>query len=174
AGLRLGGRRAPRPGGRAMNLVVRESLLAFKRAPLLSALSVTTIAFSLFVLGLFGLVAVNLQRALRAVAERVEVVAYLLPGTPIEASTLALKDIEAFPEVASATYVTEEEALARASRELAEFRDLFRELERNPLPASIEVRLAPGFRDTHHVEEVAERLRGFGFVEDVRYGRDWV
>jgi cell division transport system permease protein len=157
-----------------MNLVFREALLAFRRAPLLSALSVTTIAFSLFVVGLFGLVAVNLQRALRAVAERVEVVAYLLPGTPIEASTLALKDIEAFPEVASAVYVTEEEALGRASRELAEFRDLFRELERNPLPASIEVRLNPGFRDTRHVEDVAERLRGFGFVEDVRYGRDWV
>jgi cell division transport system permease protein len=157
-----------------MNLVIREAVHAFRRAPLLSALSVTTIAFSLFVVGLFGLVAVNLQRALSAVEERVEVVAYLLPGTPIEASTLALKDIEAFPEVASATYVTEEEALTRASRELAEFRDLFRELERNPLPASIEVRLNPGFRDTHHVEDVAERLRGFGFVEDVRYGRDWV
>lgn len=157
-----------------MNLVGREALIAFRRAPLLSALSVTTIAFSLFVVGLFGLVAINLQRALRAVAERVEVVAYLLPGTPIEASTLALKDIEAFPEVASATYVTEEEALQRASRELAEFRDLFRELERNPLPASIEVRLNPGFRDARHVDEVAERLRGFGFVEDVRYGRDWV
>jgi cell division transport system permease protein len=157
-----------------VNLVVREAFLAFRRAPLLSALSVTTIAFSLFVVGLFGLVAINLQKSLRAVAERVEIVAYLLPGTPIEASTLALKDIEAFPEVASAVYVTEEEALARARRELAEFRDLYRELERNPLPASIEVRLEPDFRDARHVEEVAERLRGFGFVEDVRYGRDWV
>ena len=53
-----------------MNLVIREALLAFRRAPLLSALSVTTIAFSLFVVGLFGLVAVNLQQALRDVAER--------------------------------------------------------------------------------------------------------
>jgi len=157
-----------------MNLVIREAFIAFRRAPLLSALSVTTIAFSLFVVGLFGLVAVNLQRALRAVAERVEVVAYLLPGTPIEASTLALKDIEAFPEVASATYVTEEQALSKAKRELAEFRDQYRELERNPLPASIEVRLKPGFRDPQHVEAVADRLRGFGFVEDVRYARDWV
>lgn len=153
---------------------MREAILAFRRAPLLSALSVTTIAFSLFVVGLFGLVAINLQKSLRAVAERVEIVAYLLPGTPIEASTLALKDIEAFPEVASAVFVTEDEALARARRELAEFRDLYRELERNPLPASIEVRLESGFRDAQHVEEVAERLRGFGFVEDVRYGRDWV
>ena len=157
-----------------MNLVVREALLAFRRAPLLSALSVTTIAFSLFVVGLFGLVAVNLQRALTSVAERVEVVAYVLPGTPIEASALALKDIEAFPEVQSATYVSEEQALTRASAELAEFKDVFRELERNPLPASIEVKLKPGYRNAAHVNVVAERLRGFGFVEDVRFGRDWV
>jgi len=157
-----------------MNLVVRESLLAFKRAPLLSALSVTTIAFSLFVLGLFGLVAVNLQDALRSVAERVEIVAYLLPGTPIEATAIGLKDIEAFPEVQAATYVSEDEALRRARAELVEFRDVLRELERNPLPASIEVKLKPTFRDADHVSTVAERLRGFGFVDDVRFGRDWV
>jgi cell division transport system permease protein len=157
-----------------VNLVIREALLAFRRAPLLSALSVTTIAFSLFVIGLFGLVAVNLQDALRAVAERVEIVAYLLPGTPIETIAVAEKDIEAFPEVQSATYVSEDSALARARAELVEFRDVLEELERNPLPASIEVKLKPRFRDADHVNGVAERLKGFGFVDDVRFGRDWV
>src|SRR6266581_4746426 len=143
-------------------------------AVLLSTLSVTTIAFSLFVVGLFGLVAVNLQDALRGVAERVEIVAYLLPGTPIESITLAEKDIEAFPEVHSAVYVSEDSALARARAELVEFRDVLQELERNPLPASIEVKLKPKFRDAEHVNDVADRLRGFGFVDDVRFGRDWV
>ena len=157
-----------------MNLTIREALLTFRRAPLLSTLSVTTIAFSLFVVGLFGLVAVNLQDALRGVAERVEIVAYLLPGTPIETITLAEKDIEAFPEVQSATYVSEDSALARARGELVEFRDVLQELERNPLPASIELKLKPRFRDAQHVNEVADRLRGFGFVDDVRFGRDWV
>jgi cell division transport system permease protein len=157
-----------------MTLSLREALHMFRRAPLLSALSITTIAFSLFVVGLFGLVAVNLKRSLEQVAERVEVVAYVLPGTPIEASTLALGDIAAFPEVASVEYVTEEQALERARAELEEFRDLFQELERNPLPASIEVRLKPHFRDAGHVRDVADRLRGFYFVDDVRYGRDWV
>lgn len=157
-----------------MNLVVREALLTFKRAPLLSALSVTTIAFSLFVLGLFGLVVVNLQDALRNVEERVEIVAYLLPGTPIEPVTIGLQDIASFPEVQAATYVTEDQALARARAELVEFRDVLRELERNPLPASIEIKLKPGFRDTDNVSAVAERLRGFGFVDDVRFGRDWI
>jgi cell division transport system permease protein len=157
-----------------MTLTMREALLAFRRAPLLSALSVTTIAFSLFVLGLFGLVAVNLRQALRGVAERVEIVAYLLPGTPIETVLLGEQDIEAFPEVAAAVHISEDSALARARRELVEFRDLLRELERNPLPASIEVKLKPGFQDATHVNAVAERLRGFGFVDDVRFGRDWV
>ena len=157
-----------------MTLTVREALLAFRRAPLLSALSVTTIAFSLFVLGLFGLVAVNLRQALRGVAERVEIVAYVLPGTPIETVVLGEQDIEAFPEVASAVLISEDSALARARRELVEFRDLLRELERNPLPASIEVKLKPGYQDAMHVNAVADRLRGFGFVDDVRFGRDWV
>src|SRR6266568_1984732 len=157
-----------------MNLTFREAMLTFKRAPLLSVLSVTTIAFSLFVLGLFGLVVVNLQDALHGVEERVEVVAYLLPGAPPEATAQALKDIEAFPEVQSSTYVSEDDALARARAELVELRDVMQELERNPLPASIEVKLKPGFRDTDHVSAVAERLRGFGFVDDVRFGRDWV
>jgi cell division transport system permease protein len=153
---------------------MREAVLAFQRAPLLSTLSVTTIAFSLFVVGLFGLVAVNLQHTLEHVAERVEIVAYVLPGTPLETVTLAQQDIEAFPEVLSAGYVSEDSALARAHAELTEFQDVLRELERNPLPASIEVRLKPTFRDAGNVTRVADRLRGFGFVDDVRYGRDWV
>ena len=157
-----------------MNLVVRETLLAFRRAPLLSALSVTTIAFSLFVFGLFGLVTVNIQHVIGTVAERVEVVAYLQRGTPSEAITVAMSDIQAFPEVESVTQVTEEAALARARRELPEFRDIFQDLEANPLPASLDVHLKPEFRDARHAALVADRLKGIAFVDDVRYGSDWV
>jgi cell division transport system permease protein len=157
-----------------VRLILRETLLAFRRAPLLSALSITTIAFSLFVLGLFGLVAVNIGRAIGAVAERVEVVAYLQRGTPLETITIASDDIGAFPEVESVTHVSAEEALARARRDLTEFQDVFQNLEANPLPASLDVRLKPPYRDAAHVAEVARRLQGFPFVDDVRYGRDWV
>ena len=44
-----------------MSLLLREALLSFRRAPLLSLLSITAIAFSLFTVGLFGLVALNLH-----------------------------------------------------------------------------------------------------------------
>ena len=157
-----------------MRLLTREALLSFRRAPLLSALSITTIAFSLFTVGLFGLVAINLRQALHGLEERVEIVAFVLRGTPAETITLATQDIAAFPEVQDVVYVTEEQALARARSELVEFRDAYRDLQVNPLPASIEVRLREGNRDAATVERVAERLRGFEFVNDVRFGRDWV
>ncbi len=157
-----------------MRLLAREVLLPFRRLPLLSALSITTIAFSLFTVGLFGLVALNLRQALRGLEARVEVVAFTLRGTPPETITVAAQDVATFPEVLTVDYVSEDEALARARRELVEFRDAYRDLQTNPLPASLEIRLKEGFRDASHAELVAERLRSFPFVEEVRFGRDWV
>lgn len=157
-----------------MNLAGREALRAFSRAPLLSALSVATIAFSLFTFGLFALVALNFRGALAGLAERVEVVAFMLRGTPPETITLAAQDIQGFPEVLSVTYVTEEQALQRAQEELVEFREMYRDLAANPLPASLEVRLHPEYRNAAQAQVVAERLRNFPFVDDVRYGQEWV
>ncbi len=157
-----------------MNLLFREALLSFRRAPLLSLLSITAIAFSLFTVGLFGLVALNLRQALRGVEERVEIVAFLMRGTSPETVTLAGQDIGAFPEVRDVRFVSEDSALAQARRELVEFRDAYRDLQVNPLPASFEIRLKEGFTDSKSVAAVAERMKGFAFVEDVRYGRDWV
>ncbi len=157
-----------------MRLTVREALRSFRRAPVLSVLAVTTIGFALFVLGLFGLVALNLRATLSGLAERVEIVLYMTRGTPVEIVTFAIGDIQAFPEVDEVEYVTEDQALERARQELTEFQGVFSDLETNPLPASLEIRLKPGFRDSEHVTAVAQRLEGFRFAEDVRYGGDWV
>ena len=157
-----------------MRLLFREALLSFRRAPLLSGLSVTTIAFSLFTVGLFLLVALNLRQALKGLEERVQIVAFVLRGTPPETITIASQDIAAFPEVKDVEYVTEDQALGRARKELVEFRDAYRDLSVNPLPASLEIRLKDGYRNATAAAQVAKRLEGFSFVEDIRYGRDWI
>ncbi len=154
-----------------MTLAWREAINAFKRAPMLSALSITTIAFSLFAFGLFGLVALNIRQALTQIEERVEVRAFLGDGTAPEASAAALGDIQAFPEVSSATLITPRQALDRARKELGEFNDIF---DAALLPASIDIQLKPGFRDPTHVRAVAARIRTYDFVEDVRFGEEWV
>jgi len=149
----------------------RTALIAFRRAPLLSALSVTTIAFSLFAFGLFGLVALNIRDALAKVGERVEIRAFVADSTPIETITKASDEVAAYPEVMSVEIVTQAQALAKARQELGEFKDVF---DGQFLPASLDVKLKPGFRDPVHVAAVADRMRTFDFVDDVRYGEEWI
>ena len=149
----------------------REALTASRRAPLLSALGVVTIAFSLFAFGLFGLVAINIRKALDQVEERVEVRAFVSDSTDIESVAAAMKDIGDFPEVARVDYVSQEKALERARKEMGEFADVF---EAGVLPASIEVHLRPGMRSPAIVKSVADRMKTYQFIDDVRYGEEWV
>ena len=154
-----------------MRLALRETMIGFRRAPVLSVLSITTIAFSLFAFGLFSLVAVNIRKTLSDVESRVEIRAFLADGTSVEIVSAAMGDIGAFPEVSRVEYVSPDSALARARAELGEFKDVF---ESAFLPASIDVRLREGHRDPTTVRTVVNRIKSLQFVDDVRYGEDWV
>ncbi|HEX2190961.1 MAG TPA: permease-like cell division protein FtsX [Longimicrobiaceae bacterium] len=157
-----------------MPYALREALSAFHRSPLLTLLSVVAVAFSLFVVGLFGLTAHNITRAIDRIEEKVEVVAYLRDDASDEQLRILQQEVRLIPEVLGVRYVSKTEALATARQEMEEFRDVFTDLETNPLPASLELRLKPGSRDPEAVERVARGLAAYPFVEDVRFGRDWL
>ena len=146
-------------------------LTAFRRAPLLSLLSITTIAFSLFAFGLFALVALNIRAALNAVEERVEIRAFISNTTAMARAATVASEIAKFPEVQHVDLVTQDQALERARKELGEFKDVF---ESDILPASLDVKLRPGFRSPESVRSVADRLKQYDFVDDVRYGEEWI
>jgi cell division transport system permease protein len=152
-------------------LALRTALDSFRRAPLLSALSVTTIAVSLFAFGLFGLVALNIRDALVKVEERVEIRAFVADSTSVEAITAAADDVSKYPQVLKVDVVTREQALERAKSELGEFKDVF---EPGVLPASLDIRLKPGFRDPDNVTKIADQVRALPIVDDVRYGEEWI
>lgn len=152
----------------------REAFFAFRRSPLLTALSISTIAFALYTLSVFGLVWTNIDRVLEDVEERVEVIAYLVDGTDPTETSVLMRELAAYPEVDSIAYVSKEDALARARAELTDYAELYEDLEANPLPASVEVALRPGYRDASDVGEVATRIARFPFVEEIKYGEDWV
>ncbi len=153
---------------------IREAWAAIRRAPLLTALSAAMVALALFVVGLFGVATWNLQQALNRIEERVEVIAYVRDDVRPDELSLAEEELLRMPEVRNVRYISKEEALATARQDLPEFEDLFLELEVNPLPASLELELEDGFRTPEAVARVADLASLYPFVEDVRYGRDWV
>ena len=157
-----------------MRYAIRETVAAFRRTPLLVLLSALAIGLSLFVAGLFGLTVHNIERAISQAEQRVEVVAYLRDEAPRSQLEQVQATLRARPQVAAVRFVSKAEALEIARRDLEDFREVFRDLDENPLPASLEVSLRPGIRSTADVEAVARELQAYPFVEDVRFGRDWV
>lgn len=153
---------------------IREAAAALRRAPGLAILSATSIGLSLFVIGAFGVVAYNVEITLQGIERRVEVVAYLRDDVSASQLEVLQNDVRSFPEVESITHITKFEAMRKAMEQLAEFREVFTDLELNPLPASLEVRLKPSSRDPQSVRRVAELIALYPVVEDVRYGREWV
>ncbi len=153
---------------------IREALAAFRRTPLMTVLSATMIGLSLLVAGLFGIVAYNVQRALQRVESRIEIMAYLRDSADPDVVQVLQRDIASFPEVSEVLYISPDQALETARAELGELGPVYDELETNPLPASLDVRLHAGQRDAAAVRAIAERIRAFPAVEDVLYGNDWL
>jgi cell division transport system permease protein len=140
----------------------------------LTTLSAAMIALSLFVVGLFGLVAHNVRQVVAEVEARVEVVGYLQDDASPSAIAGAQEQIEALPGVRSVRYVSRGEALQIARRELEELSAVFGTLDSNPLPASLEVSLHAGQRDAAAVRVIAQAVEAMPLVEEVRYGADWL
>ncbi len=153
---------------------LREAIAAIRRAPLLTILSAAMVALALFVVGVFGVVTYNLHQALTQIEERVEVVAYVRDDV-LEDQVRELEGVLLeLEEVRAVRFVSREDALLTARETLGEFEDLFSGLQVNPLPASLEVELQPGFRNPEAVARVAGLARRHPNVEDVAYGGDWV
>lgn len=153
---------------------MREAAAAFRRAPVLTGLSSAMVGLALFVVGLFSLATYNLQLALSAIEERVEVVVYLRDDARQSEIDLLLTELAAFDEVRQVRYLSKRDAMERARTQLPEFGELFMESEVNPLPQSLEVELRPGSRNPEVVERISAAAIGYPFVEDAQYGEEWV
>jgi cell division transport system permease protein len=153
---------------------IREALAAFRRAPVLTGLSAAMVALALYVVGLFGLASYNLRLALSAIEERVEVVVFLRDDTRQSEIDLSQTELAEISEVARVRYISKREALERAQQDLPEFSELFSGVGVNPLPQSLEIELRQGDRNQEVVDRVSQAAAAYPFVEDVRYGREWV
>jgi len=153
---------------------LREALAGIRRAPVLTALSAAMVALGLYVVGLFAVVSYNLHEALVRVEERVEVVVYLRDDVREGELALAEEHLMELDEVRAVRYVSKSEALRLARESMGDFEEIFSGLDVNPLPASLEVELHPGFRTPESVARVADLARVYPFVEEVAFGQEWV
>jgi cell division transport system ATP-binding protein len=153
---------------------LKEGVLNLRRAPLLSLTSVAVMGLSLFVLGIFLLITVNLRAAIAAVQKQVEVVVFVKEDIRDE----ELKSLDAFlrehPGVADVRFLTRDDALAKFRGELKEREYLLEALETNPLPDTFEVALFDDWKSTERIAQISDQIQGMAGVDEVKYGKEWV
>ena len=147
----------------------REVLLSMIRNRLMTFASIGTVAVSLFVLGVFLILVMNMNKMATSLESQVQISVYLNDGLDdagqkeIERLTREMKNISTIE------FVTKEDALKKLRERLGENQKILDALgETNPLPNSFLVTV----KNSDDVKKIATALSNLYGVEEVKYGQD--
>ena len=160
---------------RALKYFVSEAWASLWRARTSALLAVLTIAAGLFVLGFFLIVNANVQRVAARWGEAAELSVFLRDDAT-QAQLKVIDELIAGSGLsADRQYVSKADALVRFRSEFPDLAPATARLERNPFPASFEVRLRPDAQQAGEaVDGLAATLSSAPGVADVRYDRRWL
>jgi len=152
----------------------RQAWQNLKQNPSLNAITLGTITLSFLILGIFLVSFLNAQGLMEEWGGRIRITVYLASSASPDQIARLKRRIGKFEEVQEVKYRSKEEALKILEDRLQERRELLRGLPRNPLPASLEIRLKGEYRNPDGVQGVVAKLKGSPGIEDLQYGSDWL
>lgn len=153
---------------RRLGYVAVAAWQGFWRNPVMSVASTLTVALMLLLFSFFLVTNLGLQSAARELESKVEVVAYLDDDAKVS-EILGMKErLERDPAVARVDYVSKDQALERLREISARRADLgpIEEIGTNPLPASLEVKLASAQESRRIAAALSEEV-GNGVIAQV-------
>jgi cell division transport system permease protein len=160
---------------RALKYFLAEAAASLWRARMSAVLATLTIAAGLFVLGFFLVVNRNVQSVAARWSEAAELSVFLKDdATP--GNLKAIDDLIAGSGLAAERrYFSKADALTKFRQEFPDLAAATARLERNPFPASFEVRLRSEAQSAGEaVDGLASTLSSVPGVAEVRYDRRWL
>jgi cell division transport system permease protein len=159
---------------RALGYFFHEAFTSLWRSRLVNAVSVGTIAVSLFVLGAFLTVAGNLGEVVSRWTEKIQIIVYLEEGIETRVRVSLENRLRDDPAVESVDLVTRAEALERFQALFKDLSSLPDDLGENPFPASLEVNLRPTHQSPAEVERLARAFQEVPGVQEIQYDLLWI
>lgn len=156
---------------RTWEYFIREAVISLKRNSLMSFASVSTVALSLLILGIFLVMVLNLNNMAAALESQVQISVYLHDDMSDREIREIGTRIARMPGVTQVLFVSKDEAMDRFKTRLGEQKGLLTALgETNPLPNAFEVKVDKPER-VKPVAEAAAQLKG---VENAKFGQEVV
>jgi cell division transport system permease protein len=151
-----------------MGFYFREALLSFRRSTLMSMATILSITTILIIVGVFLLISINSSLFLKNIESQLEIIVYLEDNISQAEINNLKSNIASIDGIKEVKFVSKEEAYQRLLKDLGEQKDILSAIEKNPLPASLEIQV----KDPKVIEQIANRIAEFKKVEEVEYGRE--
>ena len=152
----------------------RQALANIRNNRLVHFIGLSTMAISIFILGVFVLLYVNVYAWIQRWGGSMRMSIYLEEGLGKE----ALEKIERFIKnqkcVFRYEYVSKEKALEEFKEALGPQSKLLSNLDTNPLPASFEVEIKADGSRVMELKELAKQIEKLDGVEEVQYSEAWL
>jgi cell division transport system permease protein len=158
---------------RTLGYFIYEGLMALWRHKALHGFAIFVVALSLYILGFSAYLTGNVNALLSSWQNKLEVRVFLDDGLPPDRVGQLQELFEKNPMVDSVRVVTPEEALQTLAKLAPAFGSAARDMQSNPLPTSLSVRLKPPI-DLKAVHRLVARVSGEKGVDQVLFDWDWV
>lgn len=150
---------------------VKETFKSIRRNQFMSLASVSTVALSLLVLGIFMVMVFNTNHVAKFLETQVQISVYMSDSASKETLTATDKTLKALPGVTSVKAITKDEALERFKERLGGQTNLLDFIgDENPFPYSFEVHVDKPER----ISELAPKIDELEGVETAKFGQDVV
>lgn len=147
----------------------REVFLSMIRKRWMTFASIGTVTVSLFVLGVFLILVLNMTKMASSLESQVQISAYLIDGLTAEETKEVEKITREISTVARVEYVSKAQALKTLQERLGDQKKILDALgDSNPLPNYFLVTV----KNSSDVKRTAEVIAEIYGVEEVKYGQD--
>lgn len=156
---------------RTIEYFIKEAVSSIRHNGLMSFASISTVALSLLILGMFLIMVLNLNNMASNLESQVQVSVYLQDGlSDVQTREIGTK-ITKLPGVTQVNFVDKEEAMERFKQRLGEQQSILKALDgNNPLPNAFEVKMD----SPEKVKPVAQAIAQLKGVENAKYGQEVV
>lgn len=149
-----------------------EGLKGLRRAKFSAFVATSTIFFALVLIGIFGIIILNIQHIIQQIQSRMEMEAFIDNSFNTEQIYELKQKIINIQGIDSVQYVSKAAAAALFRQQFGQ--EIFDILDDNPLPASFQIRLHPSARSRASVERIAKQLEQLDGVDEVIYRQDLI
>ena len=154
---------------RTSEYFVREVIISMIRNRWMTFASIGTVTVSLFVLGVFMMLVVNLTRMASELESQVQIAVYLNDALTEEGRAEVEQMMRDMKNISKIEYIPREQAIQRLEERLGDHKYILEALgDANPLPNSYEVTV----KKPEAVQSTAAAIADLYGVDEAKYGQD--